>query len=468
MKKILFTIALVAGIALTSCQGFLDRDPSTSLSSEGSITSAADVEKAINGLSYRFTTSRFSYPSEFGIYADLLTDNFKVIKSNGQTTSISSYTITSTDYPSENGFSIWYRAAAAANKALLESKDIKDEGIDNLQGQLYAWRALCHFDLARMYCRIPSTVSNTSEANSGIIISDKVFEPDYKGTRATLADTYKQVIDDFTTAIGLLDAKNDLGYMNKYAAIALRARAYLYMGEYQKALDDAIDVIEHSGKSLYEISEYASAWSQQGTKESLLELLITDTYNPQRYALGYYMDQSGYAECGFNVDGELFQYLSTHPEDVRSKLIKDQTTASGGTAGYYPAKYPGQSGSSTPLYTNNPKIIRLSEVYLIAAEAAFYCKNDGGATSAKYINDLNAKRITGYKSVSKVSIDDIIFAYTVEMFCENQIAFAHWRNKKTITNQVGQTVGADHQRAILPIPQSELDLNKNLVQNPGY
>ena len=147
---------------------------------------------------------------------------------------------------------------------------------------------------------------------------------------------------------------------------------------------------------------------------------------------------------------------------MRSKLIKDQTSHKD-APGYYPAKYPGRGGS---IYVNNPKIIRLSEVYLIAAEASYYL--NGGAAAAAYINAIESNRVDGYVNVESVTIDDIIFEYTKEMFAENQIAFAYWRNGKSLTNQLGQQIGADNQRAIMPIPQREIDLNPALAQNPGY
>ena len=116
---------------------------------------------------------------------------------------------------------------------------------------------------------------------------------------------------------------------------------------------------------------------------------------------------------------------------------------------------------------NNPKIIRLSEVYLIAAEASFYLPG-GGEAAAPFINEIEKNRVEGYTDVASVTIDDIIFEYTKELFAENQIAFAYWRNGKAVTNSLGDEIKADNMRAIMPLPQREIDLNSALVQNPGY
>ena len=121
---------------------------------------------------------------------------------------------------------------------------------------------------------------------------------------------------------------------------------------------------------------------------------------------------------------------------------------------YFPAKYPGRG----MLYVNNPKIIRLSEMYLIAAEAELVGNGDAAA-AATYINELDEPSVT---------IDDIIFEYSKEFFAENQIAFAYWRNKQSVTNQVGNVINYDNPRTIMPIPQREIDYDPSLVQNAGY
>lgn len=462
MKKIFIITIFVAGFLFTSCNGFLDRKPSTSLSSDGTITSVEDVMYAVNGVSYLFTEDRFLYPSEYGIYADLLTNNYEVIDDYGQSSPIARYTITKFDEFPEDAFYYFYKGCADANKALEESEKINEAGIDNARGMLYAWRALCHFELARIFCHIPAAGADMNAANSGMIISNQVFAPDYRGKRSTLNELYNQVISDFTKAIEMLDAENDLGYFTKYSALALRARAYLYMGKYSEALADAKEVIAKSGATLYTISDYTKVWSAEGTSESLFELLQNSSYNPQRYAIPYYTSPDGYPEMAVSEAGPLYTYMKANPNDVRTKMVEKKAASNGKNEAIWPTKAPGRDGS---LYYNNPKIIRLSEVYLIAAEASCHLNN---GEAAGFINEIRKNRIAGYENVASVTIDDILTEYTIEMFEENQIAFAYWRNKKTITNQVGQEIAWDNDRAVFPIPQREIDLNADLVQNKGY
>ena len=464
MKKIFLAFGLFAGMTLTSCD--LDTLPSTSLGEDIAITTESDLQNAVNGIGYLLSEDRMTYGAEFGIYADLLTNEFKIVDDYGQSSGIAMYTITKNDELPDVAYYYYYKAIANCNKALALSAnmDATDE-VKNLQGQLYAWRGLLHFDLARLFAHIPTAAADVNAANSGIVLSTEVYEPDYKGSRATLKETYELIISDLTKAMDLMGegSDNGTGFHNYFSALALRARANLYAGNYAAALNDAKKVIEDGGYELYNQSTYEKAWVQEGSSESIFELLITANYNPQRNSLGYYCDASGYPECALADDGEILTYLLDHPEDIRSKVIKEQEVDGVAGTHFFPAKYPGRDG----IYVNNPKIIRLSEVYLIAAEAELKANNNGTA-AAEYINAIEENRVNGYEDVATVTLDDVLFEYKKELFAENQIAFAYWRNNKSVTNQVNKEIGSKDDKAIWPIPQREIDYDPSLVQNPGY
>lgn len=114
---------------------------------------------------------------------------------------------------------------------------------------------------------------------------------------------------------------------------------------------------------------------------------------------------------------------------------------------------------------NNPKVIRLSEVYLIAAEAALKTSGD----AAKYINDLRKERISGYSEVASVTLDDILKERRLELNGEGHMAWDMWRNRKSVTHATVGEVNWDDYRTILPIPQAEINVTKGSVkQNAGY
>lgn len=463
MKNI-YIIGILFSILFASCSDFLDKSPSTSLPVEETITSIGDLENAVNGIYYLMSEERMTYGADFAIYADLKGSDFKALSNNNQAGPLSRYTITQRDNLPEAAYYYFYKAIANVNKALsvvdeLSISDNDKDKFNDLKGQLYALRALLHFDLARIFCTIPTAATDINAANSGLVLSTEVYEPGYVAPRTTLKETYDQIIKDFETALPLLTKNANNGHINYWAALALRARAYLYLGDNQAALTDAKAVMASTEYSLYSIDEYTKVWGLTYTKESLFELTITTNYNAQRNSVGYYCSSDGYGECAFETESDLYKYLVANPTDVRSKLIDEQD---GANPGLYPAKYPGRDNN---VYVNNPKIIRLSDVYLIAAEAALKTNQD----AVSYINALRKNRITNYTDVASVTIDDILFERRVELFAENSMAFDYWRNKKSIKNPFIGEIKYNDYRTIFPIPQTEIDLAPSiLIQNPVY
>ena len=473
MKKI-YTLVLLAGMMLQSCSDFLDRTPSTSLPVEMAITNLKDLNNAVNGIPYILIGKRMSYDSDFGIFADMRGEDFSPKNNVNQSGNLARYQATKYDLESILLYGNFYQAIANVNKifSVIDHVPYAEQEaakFNDLKGQLYAWRALLHFDLARSFSQAPTVCSDIEAPNSGIVLSLGVYDSHYIGTRATLKETYDQIIEDFTTALPLLSKEAHNGYINYWAALALRSRAYLYYGKDAEALKDAKDVIASDLYKLYDIDNYISVWGQEYTSESLFELSVTTIYNSQRNALGYYCDSEGYGECMFVESAPLYAYLSSHPKDIRSKLIKIQEGQNPSTGkdyqnpGKFPAKYPGREGS---LYINNPKIIRLSEVYLIAAEASLKSRQ---GKPEDYINELREKRIEGYEPVSSVTLDDILSERRYELFTENHLSFDMWRNKKSIKNSNVGVVDYNDYRTIFPLPQDEIDVSHGkLVQNPKY
>ena len=101
-------------------------------------------------------------------------------------------------------------------------------------------------------------------------------------------------------------------------------------------------------------------------------------------SIGYFTHASGYGECA--ATESFLEELAKHPGDIRTELFAKETD--NGYDGTYPQKYKGRDGQ---IYVNNPKVVRLSEVYLIAAEAAL--KAGDTSAAAGYMNTLRKNRI---------------------------------------------------------------------------
>lgn len=462
MKKSIYMLACLTVAA--ACEA-LDQAPSTSVTTDTAITGVEDLANAVNGAYYVATYgTMLTVASEMSIYADLVgPDSYQPASSGQNASRLAGFSMTAND--TYNAYYYLYAAIASVNSALEKAALLEDqEAVAPYVAELYAMRGLFHFHLATYFAPIPTS---GSENQLGLVLADKVFDIDYVGKRASLADTYAFIIGDFTKAVETgLNKDRNTGHLNYWAALALRARANLYAGNYAAALDDAEEVLETSPYRLYTIDNYTKVWSQEGADEVIMEYLQTDTYNAQRYAPGYYASPRGYSEYG--VSPEFYSWITSDPSDVRSQMVADYSVAPGGdpdyNVGYYPLKFPGNAGASVPAYVNNIKVLRLSEMLLVAAEAALKTGEDADS----YVNALRRNRIVGYEDVATVTLEDILNERRKEFFAEGQIAFDFWRNGLEVAN--GSLVtGPQDYRTVLPFPKEEIDLAKGLLmQNPGY
>lgn len=111
-------------------------------------------------------------------------------------------------------------------------------------------------------------------------------------------------------------------------------------------------------------------------------------------------------------------------------------------------------------YANIP-IIRLAEIYLIRAECN---QRLGTATGAAPLDDYNKVHTrAALPAATAVTLDDILMERRLELAHEG----FKYHDVKRLKGIVG-TMPYNDNKLIYPIPQRELEVNKNLVQNPGY
>ena len=138
--------------------------------------------------------------------------------------------------------------------------------------------------------------------------------------------------------------------------------------------------------------------------------------------------------------------------------------------------------NSSVAYSNVP-LLRLSEVYLSAAEAA-YNDHDPG-TAATMLNAIITHRTTdATKTVTagNVTLDRIYLERRKELVGEGQRYFDVLRRGETVTrytdvnnrgwhdalSEEARTFNRDSKKALPLIPQSEMYVNKNMQQNSLY
>ena len=154
MKKI-YLVGLAFALFTSACDDVLEKTSSTQLPTEEAITSIEDLTNAVNGVYMDQATEVGSYAAEFGIYADLRGGDFESVSTNNHAGMIYRYQTGPNDSMSKDFYTVFYTSLARLNSVLSVAGNI--EGSEALQGELYALRALYHFDLARLFAIRPLT-----------------------------------------------------------------------------------------------------------------------------------------------------------------------------------------------------------------------------------------------------------------------------------------------------------------------
>ena len=508
--KVLKSIYKVMGCAilaasLSSCvNDWLDVAPSDGTDADAALTSSSDLDAARTGM-YKALKGNSSfvdyYGQQFFVYGDVHAgDDYQYNNIGGsnrasfyydmnyQTASEFTSSTSSSNVAWKSPYIVIGRAnriiAAAEGGALSDAAEAKAT-IDQYAAEAKVLRALAHFDLVRIYGK-PYT--EDQGASLGVPLVTEVLESNAKPARSTVAEVYTQVVKDLTEAISsnALATETEPGYVSVWGAKAILSRVYLNMGDYANALSVAEDIIKNSGAALWTRDQYFKAWDASTPNESefLFRLNVAgSTDNNDLNGIGNLQQRDGYKEMV--ATKKFVDMLTSDPKDVRNDMFLPATApkevATYGTNKVFLNKLRGQGGNLRNV-TIVP-IIRLSEVYLTAAECAF--RNNDKTKAVEYLNDLVKNRTTTVASlatVDNITLDRILIERRKELIGEGQRYFDALRNNETITrytseadkgwhktlSKEAQSFNRDYFKAIAAIPQAEINANPNIKQNDGY
>jgi starch-binding outer membrane protein, SusD/RagB family len=462
-KYILF--AGTALLFLSSCsKSFVNKDPLSSTTLGVALGSVTQLQTALNG-AYAQMRNIDLYGRDMPVIGDLQADNtFVEVQNSGRYLNQFKYTFTNADGAVEGDWNAAYVGIQEANQVI----DAQVTGADAIKAQAYAIRGLLYFKLINMYAR-PYT-DNPNGLGVPLILH---YQPSLLPKRNTVTEVYAQIVSDLKAAFQNAPAYVNSGIISKYAAEALLARTYLYMGDNTNAKAAAVDVINNGGFTLAQnANAYAAFWANPARKSDKVEVLYevdADAVNNNGTDGIDAMYMNGYQDIYASQD--LVKLYSA--TDVRNAVLIAGTTKSGANATLV-GKYPNYTSTDK----DNPKVIRLAEVYLIAAEASL----PGNEADARmYLNDLMAVRdpaFAGYASTGAQLLSDIVTERRKELAFEGDRYYDLNRLKMDITRPAinpGSINGplsipySDYRR-IYAIPLNEIQANANIAsqQNPGY
>ncbi|RYY07898.1 MAG: RagB/SusD family nutrient uptake outer membrane protein [Sphingobacteriaceae bacterium] len=483
MKIKEFIYILIVGTALTisSCKKeFLDEKPPTALPILEAIKNETDMADAVNGMYSALRSSSF-FGRDIPVLGDVLADNAYVFSSNsGRYLQQMTYNYIAGSAEAANIYAQGYYAILQANRVIYAGSILPATNNSNqLRGEAYATRALAYLELVNFFAT-PFTVNPTADGVPLVTTPTFVSGPLIKPSRASVTDVYTKILSDLDSAYTLMPATNtgitahgaNSNYIAKYAAKAIQARAYLYKGDYTKAIEAAQLVVQSGGYTLATSANYLGYWSSPAattTKlETIFELALNNATNSGTNGLDYIYAQAGYGDI-LSYDALYNLYTAT---DIRRSLFLTTSPTKSGTV-YVNNKYSNVSNANDK---DDIKIIRYSEVLLTLAES--YARSGDNVNSLLFLNQVAQRRdpsFTGYTSTGATLQDNIVNERRKELAFEGLRYFDLTRlnlpvNRpvQTRTAPTTTTLPVTSSKRILPIPQAETDANPNVKQNPGY
>ena len=362
---------------------------------------------------------------------------------------------------------------------------VSDAEYRQWQAEGRIFRALIMFDMARLWGSFPVI---TSIAKT--ITSDNVEEvyPTYFPPKMTSEEYYQQVISDLED--GAQNApdfsQNDRTLLTKTVAQAMLAKVYAErpVQDYAKVIEYAEKVRNTAGLSLE--ADFATLWGydeekkdcvKRNTTEGILEVhYSTGNGNWETWMYGRQLDNWDYYFTWakwITPSRDLISDFNAEGDDIRfneSVVYYECTWANYYPASHYPFMYKCRSS-----YNNRYKL-RLADILLMEAEA--YAHQGNAQQAASLVNQIRQRVNLKDIDASGDMVEKVLHERRLELAFEGQRWFDLCRNGKVEqymnavyakdAGRLEQKRLYDENSYLLPLPQTALDENINLEQNPGY
>lgn len=498
MKKLFKIISFL--LIFSGCSKELEKYPQAQLTDENIFTIASDFDMAIDAV-YVPLTNRFrggwdwgnggSIPREW-VVGDVMSDD--AVKGGGGLGDLQAvrdmqlYNIFPTN---DNLLGLWrynYKGIHAANLFLAHAND-KVPGLDaskmqRMTGEAYFLRAFYYFRLVINFGSVPLLVPEKNMNDNTV--------------QASIVNLYAQIEDDLNKAAGSLPPSypsSDYQRVTKGAAHALLAKTFLYRQQWQKCIDEIVKVDNGTYSLLPNFANNFNGVGEQGG-EAIFVARHDAGFNPGRGNILNAVFAPRGKGWGFNIPTQdLVNEFEAGDPRKGATIFQDGDTWVDGSAyvpgtsvsGYNMRKF---ASLNNPLDDANVDFIyiRLADVLLWKAECY---ANLGKLTEAK--TELERVRARARSNASNPATalpvvtsnvkEDVIKAIQHErrvelaFECHRYYDLVRWGIAAKILAKSSDADplkgfkdygnGWQPANAILPIPQTEIDLLK-LKQNSGY
>jgi hypothetical protein len=475
-----FKYSLLFGplLFVISCQGILEENPPSSISISSFYKSESD---ALIGLYGAYSNIYDISGTSCLNYGDLNADDLVIPPLVSDLFSWDKFT-----YNSEVTINLWSSCFSGINKAnevIFYTEKIDFANKAAIISEAKALRAYYYFQLVQVMGGVPLYETPT-------IGFDAIY-----ASRATADEIYNMIFRDLKDAVSKLNSKSNSGRINSDVANALLARIYLYKGDYQNALTFAKNVINLGRYDLF--ANYADIF-KPSSNNGIEHIFQVQNLSGERNSSvpGFFGPRApaGVYRTSFwaltDVPGYYApsaQFIAENPTSYRrSVTIADKYEHIDGKTGtitmqqvyggkfpYYISKFDDRKAELQS--GENFSIIRYADILLIAAEA----QNEVDPINIEKYTWINRIRQRARNGVSTdlpnlANLSQADFRTAVleerrfELAFEGQRAWDLKRRGLFLQKLRAQGNTVQDYMLLFPIPDTQVKLNKNLVQNPGW
>ncbi|WP_207433906.1 RagB/SusD family nutrient uptake outer membrane protein [Sabulibacter ruber] len=489
-KIAIYTLAGALLMGAPACDDFLELEPISEATTENAYKTASDAEAALTGVYESFQAEYYIWDNL--VFSEILSDNYYAGGDNAEIFAVDNVAITPTNSRLWNNWSQIYNAIAKANVVLQKVPQITDPQLSGTRkaqilGEAAFLRAYHYFQLVKMWGGVPLVLEPVTSLDPSVT----------QKPRASEVEVYNQIVTDLAFALEnrLPDSYGDNASVNKAratrgAANALLAKVWAQRPDrdYNRVLQYADAVINSpAGYELLANFNHLFDGAHYNNAESIMEVQFIGgneaNWGPQMLLPP---SLSGDTWRKFMTPSHnLVEAYDSEKDNIRKNttiLFENAPWSdefwSVSTGGSIPFAYRWKSASGWAS-TNRQYIFRLADIMLLKAEAL---NELGRLEDARTVLNTVRRRVSLGPNTStnqEEMRDAILKERRLELAQEGHRwddlrrlgkAIETMENLEEIdlrTNTPKEYNVAPHE-LFLPIPQSEINRNPQLVQTPGY
>lgn len=480
MKQIKYILLIaLCSCAATSCD-LLDRPVYNHIESSTFYKNEKDINLAVIG-AYGALSS--IYAADYVKYTELPSDNASTVGDTGTQALIDKFIISPVNPIIESAWRNHYRCITNVNEILAAIPEItftSQKKRDQYEGEALFLRALCYFNLVRMFGDVvyigrPITIEESqkmSRTTREKVYSDLII-PDLKKAKTQLPDNY---------------SGEDIGRSTSGAAQTLLGKVYLTQHDYENCAIELGDLIEQNRYQL--LPKFADIFNPDNANhaESIFEIQYEKGYTggSQWSCQAHSRDLA--TTLGVSTGAvtlptadiiEKFDTGSARYEATIGKLSGGGKMISHVKKHYMELSIQNHSDDNWPL-------LRYADVLLMYAEALNESNPTPTDEAIDCINQIRRRAFavtdTSHDLTPAEIIDQQTFREVIALERRLELCFEGHRWFDLVrTGEYMKVMNAHFERYnagayvvenyndLFPIPQREIDVNPNLLpNNPGY